>query len=185
MLALKHYICAIKSVQTESPTMSHSPDVIMTLCIFFICFEQFRNGDASCLLHLTAGLRLLYCWRNRTTAYNQLQEYYRPTLEFINNQITPILQRLRVQFSLCMDARHALGSLGVPLCLPLPVIPPSYTSLDSARQDFDRIMHYTFSSSERKIPYDPSSPESSPTASLRQWKTALDSPKYIFLVFTE
>ncbi|KAJ6185621.1 hypothetical protein N7519_006922 [Penicillium mononematosum] len=149
MLALKHYTAAIKSIQTESPNMSSRPDITMTLCLLFICFEQFRSGDAACLLHLTAGLRLLYWWRYRTNAYNKLQEYSRPTLDFINNQITPTFQRLRVQFSICMDSRHTLINLGVPLCLPSPKIPPLYPSLDSARNDFDREMNYVFSYLER------------------------------------
>ncbi|KAF7524910.1 hypothetical protein PCG10_005493 [Penicillium crustosum] len=179
MLALKHYTAAIKSVQTESPNMSSRPDITMTLCLLFICFEQFRSGDAACLLHLTAGLRLLYWWRHRTNAYNKLQEYSHPTLNFINNQITPIFQRLRVQFSICMDSRHKLINLGVPLCLPSPIIPSLYPSLDSARHDFDREMNYVFSYLER-VPQtsDGQLPSQPPITSLRQWKAALDASDF-------
>ncbi|KAJ5200096.1 hypothetical protein N7472_005300 [Penicillium cf. griseofulvum] len=178
MLALKHYTAAIKSIQTESPSMSSRPDITMTLCLLFICFEQFRSEDAACLLHLTAGLRLLYWWRYRTTAYNKLQEYSRPTLDFINNQITPIFQRLRVQFSICMDSRHKLMNLGVPLCLPSPIIPSLYPSLDSARNDFDRAMNYVFSYMERGQKSDCQSPSQSPITILRQWKAALDASDF-------
>lgn len=178
MLALKHYTAAIKSIQTEPPNMSSRPDITMTLCLLFICFEQFRSGDAACLLHLTAGLRLLYWWRYRTNAYNKLQEYSRPTLDFINNQITPILQRLRVQFSICMDSRHTLMNLGVPLCLPSPIVPSLYPSLDSARNDFDRAMNYVFSFLEREQTSDGQSPSQPPITILRQWKTALDASDF-------
>lgn len=179
MLALKHYTAAIKSVQTESPNMSSRPDITMTLCLLFICFEQFRSGDAACLLHLTAGLRLLYWWRYRTNAYNKLQEYSRPTLDFINNQITPIFQRLRVQFSICMDSRHTLINLGVPLCLPSPIIPSLYPSLDSARNDFDREMNYVFSYLEREPQTsDGQLPSQPPITVLRQWKAALDASDF-------
>lgn len=178
MLALRHYTAAIKFVQTESPDMSSRPDITMTLCLLFICFEQFRSADAACLLHLTAGLRLLYWWRCRTNTYNKLQEYSRPTLDFINNQITPILQRLRVQFSLCMDSRHTLRNLGVPLCLPSPTIPSSYPSLDAARRDYDRAMNYVFSYLERDEPIDCQSPQRAPITILRQWKEALDSSDF-------
>lgn len=175
MLALRYYTSAIKSVHTESHTMSTRPDIVMTLCILFLCFEQFRNADAACLLHLKSGLKLLYWWRHRTTTYNTLQEYSRPTLEFMNNQITPIMQRLRVQFSLCMDSRHTLKDLGVPLCLPFPKIPPVYNSLNSVRNDFDRVMNYIFSSSERGQLTECHLPRRSLTTALRQWKHALDS----------
>lgn len=173
MLALKHYTAAIKSVQTESPDMSSRPDVTMTLCLLFICFEQFRSGDAACLLHLTAGLKLIYWWRHRTYTYNNLREYSQPTLDLVNNQITPVLQRLRVQFSLCMDSRHALKNLGVPLCLPPPTIPPSYSCLDAARKDYDRAMNYVFSSLERELA-DCQPAQRAPMTVLRQWKQALD-----------
>lgn len=186
MLALKHYTAAIKSVQTESPDMSSRPDITLTLCLLFICFEQLRSGDAACLVHLTAGLRLVYWWRCRTGSYSRLQEYSRPTLDFINNQITPVLQRLRVQFSLCMDSRHALMNLGVPLCLPAPSIPPSYPSLDSARNDFDRAMNYIFAQLERENEPENSpdshsplqSPPQSPIIILHQWKAALDASDF-------
>ncbi|CAG8886483.1 unnamed protein product [Penicillium egyptiacum] len=179
MLALKHYTAAIKSIQTESPNMSSRPDITMTLCLLFICFEQFRSGDAACLLHLTAGLRLLYWWRYRTNAYNKLQEYSRPTLDFINNQITPTFQRLRVQFSICMDSRHTLINLGVPLCLPSPKIPPLYPSLNSARNDFDREMNYVFSYLERdQQTSDGQLPSQPPITVLRQWKAALDASDF-------
>lgn len=178
MLALRHYTAAIKSVQTESPDMSSRPDITMTLCLLFICFEQFQSGDAACLLHLTAGLKLLGWWRYRTNAYDKLQGYSRPTLDLINNQITPILQRLRVQFSLCMDSRHALQNLGVPLCLPSPKLPPSYHSLDAAREDYDRAMNYVFSNLERDQPTDCQSPYRASITILRQWKAALDSSDF-------
>ncbi|CAI7612973.1 unnamed protein product [Penicillium pancosmium] len=175
MLATRHYTFAIKSVQTESPDMSHRPDIVLILCILFICFEQFRSGDAACLLHLSAGFRLLYWWRRNTATYSTLQEYSRPTVDFVNNQITPILQRLRVQFSLCMDSRHALKDLGVPLCLPPPIIPSLYTSLNSARVDFDRVMNYIFSSSERDMPGRDEAPRPASSTLLHQWKSALKS----------
>ncbi|KAL4895390.1 hypothetical protein BDV59DRAFT_173823 [Aspergillus ambiguus] len=177
-MALRHYIAAIKTVQTETPDVPSRPDIILTLCLLFMCFEQFRSGDAACLLHLTAGLRLLYWWRTRTTAYNTLQEYSRPTVDFINNEITPILQRLRVQFSLCMDSRHALGDLGVPLCLPAPTVPPSYPSLDAARRDYDRVMNYIFSYLERVEPWHFQSQQRPPITVLRQWKEAMNSSDF-------
>lgn len=175
MLALRHYTFAIKSVQAESSDMSHRPDIVLILCILFICFEQFRTGDAACLLHLSAGFRLLYWWRRNTSTYRKLQQYSRPTLDFVNNQITPILQRLRVQFSLCMDSRHALKNLGVPLCLPPPIIPSSYSSLNSARVDFDRVMNQIFSSSERDVPVNYEAPRRASSTLLRQWNSALNS----------
>lgn len=180
MLALRHYMSATKAVQIESPDMSRRPDIILILCILFICFEQFRSGDAACVVHLKAGFKLLYWWRHRTTTYSSLQEYSRPTLNFINNQITPILQRLRVQFSLCMDSRHALKDIGVPLCLPYPALPASYISLNHARQDFDQVMNYIFSSSERGVmTVDHNElPRRGPSAVLRLWKTALDASEF-------
>ncbi|KAJ5562340.1 hypothetical protein N7535_003208 [Penicillium sp. DV-2018c] len=174
VLALKHYTAAIKSVQSEAPDMSSRPDVTMTLCLLFICFEQFRSGDAACLIHLTAGLKLIHWWRHRTNVYSNLREYSRPTRDLINNQITPILQRLRVQFSLCMDSRHALKESGVPLSLTPPMIPSSYTSLDDARKDYDRAMNYVFSFLERDGPAESQSPKKKPITVLRQWKAALD-----------
>jgi antitoxin component HigA of HigAB toxin-antitoxin module len=174
ILALKHYNAAIKSVRTESPNMSSRPDIIMTMCLLFICFEQFRSGDAACLVHLTAGLNLLYWWRRRTNAYGKLKEYSRPTLDLINDQITPTLQRLRVQFSLCMDSRHVLTGLDVPLCLPYPSSPSSYPTLDAARRDYDRAMNYVFSYLERDQSKDDQSLQKAPLAVLRQWKEAFD-----------
>ncbi|KAJ5334617.1 hypothetical protein N7452_007020 [Penicillium brevicompactum] len=177
-LALKHYTAAIKSVQRESPTRPSRPDVVLALCILFICFEQFRTCDAACLIHLKAGLRLLYWWRSRTSLYTNLQEYSRPTMDFINNQITPLLQRLRVQFSLCMDSRHILMDLGVPLCLPTPTFPSSYPSFTSARIDFDKTMNYIFSFLESRRYKNTESSAESPNALLHQWKATLDASTF-------
>ncbi|CAG7925130.1 unnamed protein product [Penicillium olsonii] len=177
-LALKRYSAAIKAVRSESPNMSPRPEIILALCILFICFEQFRSGDAACLLHLKAGLRLIYWWRSRTSVYANLQEYSRPTLDFINNHITPALQRLRVQFSLCMDSRHKLMNLGVPLCLPPPNVPSSYSSFISARIDFDRTMNYILSYLETRQSSDGVLPTQSPMAVLCRWKTSLDASTF-------
>ncbi|CAG8282088.1 unnamed protein product [Penicillium salamii] len=174
-LALKHYSAAIKSVQSESPNEPSRPEIVLVLCILFICFEQFQSGDAACLLHLRAGLKLIYWWRSRTSAYTNLQGYSRPTLDLINNQITPVFQRLRVQFSLCMDSRHILLNLGVPLCLPPPNVPSSYSSFTSARIDFDRTMNYIFSYLETNQWAETALPTQASMAVLCRWKAALDA----------
>ncbi|KAJ5164959.1 uncharacterized protein N7500_006789 [Penicillium coprophilum] len=179
VLALKYYIEAIKSLQSDSLNMSSKPDLTMILCIIFICFEQFRSGDASCIVHLTAGLKLIYWWRSYTNAYTKLKEYSRPILELMNEKITPVLQRLRVQFSLCMDSRHALSNTGIELCLPAPAIPSSYTSLDVARRDFDRGMDYAFSVLEKKQVTNCQQPNMSPMTILRRWKDALDASDFV------
>lgn len=177
-LAIKHYTAAIKSVQSESPDMPSRPDIVLALCILFICFEQFRTSDASCLIHLRAGLKLIYWWRSRTSTYTNLQGYSRPMLDFINNQITPVFQRLRVQFSLCMDSRHILMDLGVPLCLPPPAFPSSYPSFTSARIDFDKTMNYIFSFLESRRYTNTESSRESPIAHLHQCKSALDASAF-------
>ncbi|KOS48285.1 hypothetical protein ACN38_g701 [Penicillium nordicum] len=178
ILALRHYTEAIKSLRSESLNMSSKPDLTMVLCIIFICFEQFRSGDAACLVHLTAGFKLLYWWRSYTNNYNKLKEYSRPTLELMNEKITPILQRLRVQFSLCMDSRHALSNTGINLCLPAPTIPSSYASLDVARRDFDCSMNYAFSTLEKRQITNCQQPNMSPMTILRRWKYALDASDF-------
>ncbi|CAG8244994.1 unnamed protein product [Penicillium salamii] len=177
-LALKHYSAAIKSVQSESPNLPSRPEIVLVLCILFICFEQFQSGDAACLLHLKAGLKLIYWWRSRTSTYTNLQEYSRPTLDLVNNQITPAFQRLRVQFSLCMDTRHILLNLGVPLCLPPPNVPSSYSSFISARIDFDRTMNYIFSYLETSQCPDTTRPTQASMDVLCQWKAALDTSTF-------
>ncbi|KAJ5757919.1 uncharacterized protein N7511_006613 [Penicillium nucicola] len=178
VLALKHYNDAIKSLRVESLNMSSRPDLTMILCILFICFEQFRSGDAACIVHLTAGLKLLYWWRSNTNNYTKLKEYSRPTLELMNEKITPVFQRLRVQFSLCMDSRHALSRTGIKACLPAPTIPSSYASLDLARRDFDRGMNYVFSTLEKEQVTDFQQPNMSPIIILQRWKDALDASDF-------
>ena len=178
VLALKHYTEAIKSLRFESLNMSSRPDLTMILCILFICFEQFRSGDAACIVHLTAGLKLLYWWRSNTNNYTKLKEYSRPTLALMNEKITPVLQRLRVQFSLCMDSRHALSNTGIKACLPAPSIPSSYASLDLARTDFDRGMNYVFSTLEKEQITNCPQPNMSPIIILQRWKDALDASDF-------
>ncbi|KAE8378252.1 hypothetical protein BDV26DRAFT_292349 [Aspergillus bertholletiae] len=175
ILALKHYNQAIQSLRDESTNMSSRPDVTMILCIIFVCFEQLRSGDAACLVHLTAGLKLIYWWRSRTGNYTNLKSYSRPMLDLMNEKITPILQRLRVQFSLCMDSRHSWKAYGISPCLPPPAIPTSYSSFDAARRDFDRAMNYLFSALEndQATCYDHVRQE--PIAVLHQWKATVDS----------
>ncbi|PWY93033.1 hypothetical protein BO94DRAFT_544082 [Aspergillus sclerotioniger CBS 115572] len=174
MLALRHYNHAIQSLRSESIVMSSRPDITMILCILFLCFEQFRSGDAACLVHMTAGLKLIDWWRSRTDNYTKLKEYSRPTLEFMNEKITPIIQRLRVQFSLCMDSRHRWGRYGVTYGLP-PTIPTCYSSFDAARRDFDRSMSYMFSVLENNQVTYHQEPARDPITILRQWKNSLDA----------
>ncbi|OOF93303.1 hypothetical protein ASPCADRAFT_516969 [Aspergillus carbonarius ITEM 5010] len=175
MLALRHYNHAIQSLRSESIDMSSLPDITMVLCILFLCFEQFRSGDAACLVHLTAGLKLIDWWRSRTDNYTKLKDYPRPTLEFMNEKITPIMQRLRVQFSLCMDSRHSWRGYGVTYGLPPPAIPLSYSSFDAARRDFDRAMNYMFSILENNQVACHQDPARDPISVLHQWKDSLDS----------
>ncbi|PYI08345.1 hypothetical protein BO78DRAFT_428211 [Aspergillus sclerotiicarbonarius CBS 121057] len=175
MLALRHYNHAIQSLRSESIDMSSRPDITMVLCILFLCFEQFRSGDAACLVHLTAGLKLIDWWRSRTDNYTKLKDYSRPTLEFMNEKITPIIQRLRVQFSLCMDSRHSWRGYGVTSGLPPPAIPATYPSFDAARRDFDRAMNYMFSVLENSQVPCHQKPAPSPISVLHQWKDTLDS----------
>ncbi|RAL09603.1 Zn(II)2Cys6 transcription factor domain-containing protein [Aspergillus homomorphus CBS 101889] len=174
--AVRHGLTALASLH-ESPLGSPgcyvlAPDVTMILCILFVCFEQLRNEDDACVVYLTAGLKLIYWCRLRTGNYNNLKDYSRPVSEFMNGKIIPILQRLRVQFSLCMDSRHSWKAYGISPCLPPPIIPSSYFSFDAARRDFDRAMNYIFSALEtnQAVYYDHIKQD--PVAILHQWKAA-------------
>ena len=174
ILALKHYNKAIQHIRTEAFDAFRRPDVVLILCILFMCFEQLRNNDTACTTHLTAGLKLLVSWRERTNSYTKLPGFSRPTLELMNNKITPTLERLRVQFALCMDMRHAFRNFGQPSCLPLPNIPTAYDTLENARRDFDRAMNYIFSALEYCSATGISLKENLFTI-LERWKKALDS----------
>jgi len=172
--ALKHYNKSIKFLRSETLNMSTRPDIIMILCILFMSFEQLQRNDAACLVHLTAGLELVSSWRTRTDSYTKLRHFSRPLLELINGKITPALQRLRVQFTLCMDRRHALRNTGCPPCLPPQIIPLAYDSLASARIGFDRAMNYIFSTLEFHGTTAQNMPNQSLLITLRRWKQALD-----------
>ncbi|KIW16552.1 hypothetical protein PV08_03740 [Exophiala spinifera] len=174
MAALKHYNIMIHFLRTEPLNTSSQPDTILVLCILAVCFEQFRGNDATCLLHLTAGIQLLSSWRTRTDNYNKLQNFSRPTADLINQQLAPILQRLRVQFALCMDLRHAWRNTGSPPYLPRPSIPSSYEDLDKARSDFDRLMNYTFTTMERCLEEGRTIPKDHLTATLIHWRQAMN-----------
>ncbi|KAK1150221.1 hypothetical protein N8T08_000123 [Aspergillus melleus] len=178
VLALEHYTQVMKSLRIEPLNMASKPDLTMILCILFICFEQLRSGDAASFLHLTAGLKLIYWWRLTTKNYTKLKDYSRPTLELMNEKITFILQRLRVQFALCMDSRHTVSYTRMTPCLPAPAIPSSYASLDLARKDFDRAMSYAVSILESDSMMDSQRPCASPTLILQQWKDALDASTF-------
>lgn len=171
--ALKHYSQAIQCLRNDD--MYSRPDLTLIICVLFILFEQFRNGDAECIVHLTAGLRLIYWWRERTNNYAKLKDYSRPTLEFINEKMTPVLQRLRVQFSLCMDSRHVMHNLGIKYYLPPPSIPSSYPSFDAARRDFDRAMNYIFSILENDKSTGHQRPTQDPIAILNHWRDSVSA----------
>ena len=173
MIAFKHYSQAIQCLRNDD--MYSRPDLTLIICVLFILFEQFRNGDAECLVHLTAGLKLIYWWRARTDNYAKLKDYSRPTLEFINEKMIPVLQRLRVQFSLCMDSRHALTNLGITHYLPPPSIPSSYPSFDAARRDFDRAMNYMFSVLENDKITGHQRPTQDPIAILNHWRDSVNA----------
>jgi hypothetical protein len=172
MLALKHYNKAIESLTIKPFDMTSRPDSVLTLCILFICFEQFRTEDAACITHLLAGLKLVNWWRSLTNNYNKLRSYPKPTVDLVNFKIIPSLQRIRVQFALCMDLRHELRNADDLPYFPPPTIPSSYQSLDVARTDFDRVMNYAFSTL-----HDPSSlgPVQDVNSILKSWKHALDA----------
>ncbi|CAH0057890.1 unnamed protein product [Clonostachys solani] len=175
VVALKHYNAAIKILRVEQPDMTTRPDLVMILCILFVCIEQFRRNDATCLTHLLAGFRLINWWRSFTSSYDKLRHFSKPTMELVNDKITLVLQRLRVQFSLCMDSRHDLhDALDLP-SFPPPTIPTCYDSLDAARMDFDRIMNYAFSVLHPRgitVSYEPAQDVIS---ILGRWKQALDT----------
>lgn len=179
IVALKHYNDAIKHLRDFAPTMSTQPDVTMVLCLLFMCFEQLRSGDEACYIHLTAGLRLLYSWRCNTKSYASLSSFSRSTSDFINERVTPILQRLRVQFALCMDQRHTSSIIGTSPCLPAPSIPKLYTTLVAARIDYDRTMNYFFSTLEQQHSLESTILTHDIITTLKTWKQALDHSNII------
>lgn len=175
IVALKHYNKAIELLRVEPLDMTTRPDLVMILCILFMCLEQFRSDDAACLTHLLAGFKLINWWRTLTSSYDKLRSFSKPTQDLVNTKITPILQRLRVQFSLCMDSRHDLRNTQDLPYFPPPAIPPSYPSLDVARIDFDRTMNYAFSALLRNRVMAPDEPAQDVIAILARWKQALDA----------
>ncbi|KAJ9654093.1 hypothetical protein H2198_006832 [Neophaeococcomyces mojaviensis] len=179
IVALKHYNDAIKHLREVALTMSTKPDVTMVLCLLFMCFEQLRSGDAACFIHMMAGLRSVYYWRCNTKSYVNFSSFPRPTSDFINEKITPILQRLRVQFALCMDQRHTSSVVGTSPCLPAPSIPNSYRTFSAARIDYDRTMNYVFSTLNRQHTLGSTILSNELLSTLDSWKRALDCSKIV------
>ncbi|KAK5079389.1 hypothetical protein LTR51_001586 [Lithohypha guttulata] len=177
ILALKHYNDAIRHLREVALTMSTKPDVTMVLCLLCMCFEQLRSGDAACFIHLMAALRSLYSWRCNTQSYAKFSSFPRPTSDFINEKITPILQRLRVQFAVCMDQRHISSVVGTSPCLPVPSIPNSYRTFSAARIDYDRIMNYMFSTLDQQHSLESTVHNNELISTLYNWKRALDCSK--------
>ena len=179
IMALKHYNDAIKHLREVALTVSAKPDVTMVLCLLFTCFEQLRSGDAACFIHLMAGLRSVYSWRCNTKSYVNFSSFPRPTSDFINEKITPILQRLRVQFALCMDQRHTSSVAGTSPCLPAPSIPNSYKTFSAARIDYDRTMNYVFSTLDQQHTLGSTILSKELLSTLDRWKRALDCSKTV------
>lgn len=178
ILAWKHYGKAIKPLATDAFDIYIRPDISMLMCILFVCFEQMQTGDAACIVHLTAGLKLLRWWRSCTNCYNRLKSFSKPTSEIVNEMVTPVMQRLRVQFGLCMDIRHTRQVVIGSACLPAPSIPPTYASLNAARKDFDRAMNYVFTTLECSRATRESKMVQGLIRLLQTWKQAVDSTKF-------
>lgn len=175
IVALKHYNKAIRFLRIEPLNMSSRPEILMILCILFICFEQFRSADAACVTHLMAGFKLLGWWRTLTSNYTKLRSFSKPTLDLINTKVTPVLQRLRVQFALCMDSRHEFKNVADLPYFPAPPIPSSYSSLDRARTDFDRAMNYAFCTLRHDQTNGTEFATQDVLGILGRWKSALDA----------
>lgn len=178
VLALKHYNEAIRLLTQESFNTELQPDITMILCILFICFEQMRNGDAACLVHLVAGLKLLRSWRACTNNYSKLRRFSKSTSQLVNDGIAPVMQRLRVQFGLCMDHRHTWEIVGSSPCLPPPNIPFSFETLNAARISFDRTMNYVFTMMECSGASRESKLCEDLVHILKRWKIALNNSKF-------
>lgn len=174
-LALRYYNRVIHYLKETYYADAADPDTIMILCILLICLEQFRRGDAACVTHLVAGLRRLHWWRSSTRNYNALRCFSKQISDVINDKITPMLQRLRVQFALCMDQRHTSGELNSLPCFPKPNIPASYATIISARTDFDRSMTFVFTDIDKWPSQLQTASDSSSLNVLYAWKRALDT----------
>lgn len=137
-LALRYHNRVIHYLRETYYACTTNPDTVMILCIMLVCLEQFRRGDTACITHLVAGLRKLHWWRSSTRNYNTLQHFSKQASDLINNKITLMLQRLRMQVALCMDQRHLFREVNTLPCFTKPNIPVSYSTIASARVDFVR-----------------------------------------------
>ncbi|RDW76147.1 hypothetical protein BP5796_06968 [Coleophoma crateriformis] len=63
MFAVKQYNAAIRELYTALANNDCAPEVMLSCCMLFICFESFRGSPSTAMMHLQSGLQAIQAWK--------------------------------------------------------------------------------------------------------------------------
>lgn len=63
LFAVKQYNAAIRELYTALANNDCTPEVMLSCCMLFICFESFRGSPSTAMMHLQSGLQAIQAWK--------------------------------------------------------------------------------------------------------------------------
>ncbi|KAL9060340.1 MAG: hypothetical protein Q9162_000744 [Coniocarpon cinnabarinum] len=144
---MSQYSLAIKTLLSlVQETGDGSREIVLSVCILFICFELLRGNHNAVLLHTQSGMNVLTDIMNNRS---RLSSTRKPSLIPLE-AIAPVFTRLDVQASDILSAvpPTTAGKTAMPLT-PSPV-PPKFEDLERSKQCLLEYQNY-FMSKAREV----------------------------------
>ena len=169
--SLQHYLKAVRLLTTSKSASNMSPEVMLTVCILFVCFEEFRGDFTASLVHLKGGIELLRQWRQ---CHKGRPEKFDKSLGVLLDRLDSILTRLDVQEATFMDSDPDRIKL-LQSCheQDRPTISNTFESLLQARESLDQVMKWMFFRLENTAHTERLSAETEIEGLLNNWLRAL------------
>jgi hypothetical protein len=136
-----------------------SKEVVLIVCLLFICLETFQGNHEAAIAHLDSGMKILNSWlrqdRNLASGVVQasplnhqvIEEYIIPVFAHLDIQASTYLSTRPVHYDLITKEVDSIDSNVSP---PLPKV---FTSVNEAHDSLNNQMHWTLHYQQRAMKY--------------------------------
>jgi hypothetical protein len=136
--ALEQYNSAISLLVMKSRPSGPPLDIILTVCILFVCIEFLQHNKENAISHVNNGLKILSSLESGEPDIYLTP--YAPVSRVIDNRIVQMFLRLATQCQF-LGLEHKFPTLRLQAAERSPGLgPPTFSNLMAAREAMDHLM---------------------------------------------
>ena len=131
-----------------------SKEVVLIVCLLFICLETFQGNHQAAMAHLDSGMKILNSYlRQDSHSTDDAVMASPPNYQVIEEYIVPVFARLDIQASTYLTRRPVHYELisRDPDSIASPPVPEVFSSVNEAHDSLNNQLHWTLHYQQRAM----------------------------------